>query len=208
MTLVIQRMLQQLTGGPVDNGVPYDAGPALKRAFQTGEFQISFGGPPALKYRKDNYLTHQFVYCELNVNFCISHPHPYANTVIRLLVQTFANHAKAWFQAPEQHRLDAVRYTETYDHVRMNALMTLHSYDTIRAFPMDEYNSADIWAGQMDEDPPLVAAASIMNSEDVAMFKEISALHTQNVAGFRTLEIRTQEIAALLATIASNNNLD
>ena len=130
LTLELQRMLQQLTGGNAkdENGVgpsPADSGPALHQAYATGVFDFTSAGPPCKAFFKSLPLAMQAkkLRCELHLQFRVPEAHPEYYRMLGELFQEFHQLAWLYFVSRGNDRPEGMIYRKHYTSGDVNALM-------------------------------------------------------------------------------------
>ena len=109
-TQVLQRLLQQTTGGNATDrhGVgpaPADYGPALRTAYATGHFEFCSRGPPCKAFRKTLPATvkKKPLICELRLQFTVPAAHDKCHFVLELIIRDFSRRACLHFTQLSTH---------------------------------------------------------------------------------------------------------
>ena len=109
-TLVLQRLLQQTTGGNATdkNGVgppPADYGPALRTAYATGKFDFCSRGPPCKAFRKarPEATKDKTLRCELRLQFAVPAAHDDCHLMLEIIIREFNWLAGAYFAQLGKH---------------------------------------------------------------------------------------------------------
>ena len=104
LTLALQRLLQQSTGGNATDqrGIgpaPADYGPALRTAYATGCFQFRSRGPPSKAFRRTlpDPVKKNPLICELTLDFTVPSAHHDCYFVLELVIREFNRQAHLYF---------------------------------------------------------------------------------------------------------------
>ena len=103
-TLVLQRLLQQTTGGDATDHrgagpAPADYGPALRAACATGRFQFCSRGPPCKAFRKTlpDAVKKNPLICELTLQFGVPAAHADCYYTLEIVIREFSRQAYLYF---------------------------------------------------------------------------------------------------------------
>jgi hypothetical protein len=136
-TQVIQRLLQQVTGGSPENGgaVVFNPGTLLHDAYNSGEFNFSCYGPPCRKFFKKSICRSRPInaICELQFYFTVPVAHEEAYQLIEIVVLEFCAKARAFFaNLPSKATKAECHFRYQFSVEQVNQLM-LTNHNSIRA---------------------------------------------------------------------------
>jgi hypothetical protein len=99
LTLTIQRLLMQVTGGACAGRTPYDPGPDLHHAYASGTFEFHCIGPPCKEFVKKLPVRVQKrqLLCRLRFDFRTHQANIYNYEMIEFLVRKYCQMAREHF---------------------------------------------------------------------------------------------------------------